>query len=137
MPRNISSRIARVLGPTVLVAAATMAVNGGVATAASPCVTNPGELTPDAVARATDSALAGAPAGFPDRDVSGAYATGATRSASGPVGQQIIDECGADVQRKSVIVDMTFPAMLPDAGLSHGAAVVSTVDGQYQVWRTA
>ena len=94
-------------------------------------------VTEPVFARATDAALGAVAGSFPDRDVSGAYVSGAPRSEAGPVGQELVSECGADVQRKSVIVDFVFPAMLPDAAHSYGAAVVSIVDGQYSVWRTA
>ncbi len=124
-------------GAATLVAAAAGVTVTGTAAAAPNCPSGLAELTPDSVARATDAALGAVAGSFPDRDVSGAYVSGATRSEAGPVGQELVSECGADVQRKSVIVDFVFPAMLPDAAHSYGAAVVSIVDGQYSVWRTA
>ncbi len=109
----------------------------GIAAAATSCPAGLDTLTPDALTRATDVAQQSLGASFPDRDVTGAYVAGATRSDAGPVGQEIISACGPDVQSKSVIVDFVFPAMLPDAARSYGAAVVAVDNGRYSVWRTA
>lgn len=146
MSRMNFRRAATFSGAGVLAAAACAALTGtasaaAVATDGGPsggveCTTGLGELTPDAVARATDAALDELAVRFPNRDVTDAYVTGATRSDSGPVGRELIDECGARVQGKAVIVDFVFPAMLPDADLTYGAAVVSPINGQYSVWRT-
>lgn len=136
---------AAVFGGACMLAAATGTALAGTASAAdiadasegSQCPAGLGELTPDAVARATDTALGGLATQFPNRDVSDAYVSGATRSDAGPVGQELIEECGPGVQGKAVIVDFVFPAMLPDAESAYGAAVVSPINGQYTVWRTA
>ena len=136
MARKRIHRAPLAAGAALAAAAGALTITG-TAAAAPACPAALGDLTPDSIARATDTALAAVGQAFPDRDVSGAYVSGATRSETGPVGQQLIDQCGPDVQRKSVIVDFVFPAMLPDAAHSYGAAVVSMINGQYSVWRTA
>lgn len=122
---------------TLLAGGAALVFSGTAAAAAPQCPTGLDELPPDALNQAAAVAQQSVATSFPDRDVSDAYVSGTTRSEAGPVGQELIEQCGPEVQSKSVIVDFVFPSMLPDAARSYGASVVSFDDGRYFVWRTA
>ncbi|WP_182349229.1 hypothetical protein [Tomitella gaofuii] len=137
MAQKTARRMLLTGAATVVSAAFAALAFSGTAAAATQCPTGLDTLTPDALHRATDVAQQSLGNSFPDRNVAGAYVAGATRSDAGPVGQEIISACGPDVQSKSVIVDFVFPAMLPDASRSYGAAVVALDNGRYSVWRTA
>ena len=137
MSKAKALRIGRIAAPALLAVAASLTATHGVAQASSHCPAPKSDLKPDAVDSATRAALEQAAKAFPDRDTTGAYAAGATRSESGRMAQKIIKDCGVEVQRRTVVVDMVLPAMLPDSTQTFGSAAVSYVDGEYRVWQTS
>jgi hypothetical protein len=42
--------------------------------------------------------------------------------------------CGHLVQKRSVVLYLQFPALLPSASLSEGVVLVARFSGQYRVW---
>jgi hypothetical protein len=69
----------------------------------------------------------------------GARVISAARArAAGVRGRQVRRECGGKVFRRTVVVDLLFPAMLPSASLSQGIVFVSRLySGGYHVWERA
>jgi hypothetical protein len=43
----------------------------------------------------------------------------------------------AAIQRRTVVVDLEFPRLLPSASLSQGTAFVSRQGRSYRVWKVA
>jgi hypothetical protein len=134
---------------TVLVGAALGAIQatgaGGGDTSARPagsaCPQTARPLPADALAGATRAALRqapslyGGPGGIDTRD------RRATRAAlarvAGARGRQVRRECGRRIQRRTVVVDLEFPHMLPSASLSQGTVFVARVGRRYRVWEVA
>ncbi|WP_024792945.1 hypothetical protein [Tomitella biformata] len=147
MRKATAIRIIRIAVPTLIGVTASLTATTGVAQAspttapqpspAASCPAQQSDLPPDALEQAMGSAVSQSAEAFPDRDTAGGYAVGATRSDSGEMAQQIIRDCGVDVQRRTVVVDLVLPAMLPDSSHTFGAVAVSAVDGGYQVWRAS
>ena len=130
-------RVTRIAVPALMAAAASLIATNGVAQASPSCPAPQSGLQSDAVDRAIGAAVAQASTAFPDRDTTGAYAAGATRSESGRMAQQIIKDCGVEVQRRTVVVDLVLPAMLPDSAQTFGSVAVSYIDDDYRVWQTS
>jgi hypothetical protein len=93
-------------------------------------------LPPEAVARAADQARIQAP--FLYR---GSGPAVVVRSAlapyAGPRGDEVTVQCGTRVSRRTVVVDLLFPKMLPSASLSQGTVFVSLSGTGYRVWQVA
>jgi hypothetical protein len=89
----------------------------------------PEKLPPDALAGATEAALAY----FEGlEDAEGAYAVAASRG-----GNQMITEgfgCSKLLRSRSVTVNLIFPKMLPSASLSQHTVFVAKFEGDYRVW---
>jgi hypothetical protein len=52
-------------------------------------------------------------------------------------GDEASAQCGTRVFRRTVVVDLLFPKMLPSASLSQGTVFVSRSGTGYQVWEVA
>jgi hypothetical protein len=90
------------------------------------------------VARAAVQALTSAAADYQGVDTRGARAEAADRSAfAGPRGGEVRGQCGAGVARRTVVVQMLFPRMLPSASLSEGVVFVARFPRGYRVWEVA
>lgn len=100
------------------------------------CPTHPLPLPPEAVARGADQARIQAPVLY-----RGSGPAVVVRSAlapyAGPRGDEVNAQCGARVFRRTVVVDLFFPKMLPSASLSQGTVFVSLSGTGYQVWEVA
>ena len=93
-------------------------------------------LQPDSVAKAARRALVfdKAPPGVrPDTGV-----MASARSAfAGARGGEVTFLCGATVARRTVVVQLLFPWLLPSASLSQGVVFVGRFHGGYRVWYVA
>jgi hypothetical protein len=95
-------------------------------------------LLPDALAGATRAALREAPRLYGGLDTRDRRATvAALATVAGVRGRQVRRECGRRVQRRTVVVELEFPRMLPSASLSQGTVFVSRVQRRYRVWERA
>lgn len=131
------SRVSRIFAPALLAATAAVTVTHGVAQAGPNCPEGQSKLSSEALDRASEAALEQSVSAFPDRDATGRYVSGATRSESGAMAQQIIRDCGVEAQRRTVVVDLVLPAMLPDSTRTFGAVAVSDFSGVFKVWRAS
>lgn len=105
---------------------------------AGQCPTGALRLPADGVARAAEQALDEAAAVYRGVDTRGALVQAADRSAfAGPRGRQVRGECGADVARRTVVVQLLFPRMRPSASLSQGVVFVARFPHGYRVWQVA
>jgi hypothetical protein len=109
--------------------------------AGSACPQEARPLPADALAGATRAALREAPSlygGPRGIDTRGRRATrAALAQVAGARGGQVRRECGRRVQRRTVVVDLEFPRMLPSASLSQGTVFISRLGRRYQVWEVA
>jgi hypothetical protein len=109
--------------------------------AGSACPRKARPLPPDALAGATRAALReapslyGGPGGIDTRDRRATRATLAR--IAGARGRQVQRQCGRRVQRRTVVVDLEFPRMLPSASLSQGTVFVARVGLRYRIWEVA
>ena len=112
---------------------------GGAATQRlSDCPDGALRLTRDAPAPATVAALAEAASVYGDVDTDRARVDVAARATSaGPRGRMVKRMCGARVARRTVVVDLVFPEMLPSASLSQGTVFVSRFEDGYHIWSVA
>lgn len=95
-------------------------------------------LTADAPAPATVAALAEARDAYLGIDTSRARANLAARAASASArGRMVRRMCGRSVARRTVVVDLVFPEMLPSASLSQGTVFVSRFADGYHIWFVA
>src|SRR5215831_465276 len=78
------------------------------------------KLPGDAVARAADQARIEVAALYGAQAARGAYVDDAIRANEplGPRESEVRHQCGARIARRTVVVDLTFPALLPSASLS-------------------
>lgn len=93
-------------------------------------------LRRDSVAKAADRALVFAkqPAGVKP----GTEVMASDRSAfAGARGSEVKYLCGAKVARRTVVVQLLFPWLLPSASLSEGVLFVGRFHGGYRVWFVA
>jgi hypothetical protein len=103
-----------------------------------PCPRNALRLPAAGVARAAEQALKQAASDYPGVNTHGARVEAADRSAfAGPRGGEVRSQCGAAVARRSVVVQMVFPKMLPSASLSEGVVFVARFAHGYRVWEVA
>jgi hypothetical protein len=123
---------------TVAAASRDGAASGPVAHTAATCPENAHRLPANAVAGATNRALRAAPRLYGGLDIRGRFVTAAARAPfAGVRGTQIRRECGRRVWRRSVVVELQFPRMLPSASLSQGTVFVALVRDRYRVWEVA
>jgi hypothetical protein len=101
------------------------------------CPENVLPLPGEAVARAADQARIEAPALYEGIDARGVTVTAAYRATYGLRGAQVELECGAVTARRTVVVELFFPRMLPSASLSQGTVFVSRFPHGYRVWEVA
>jgi hypothetical protein len=95
-------------------------------------------LTRDAPAPATTAALAEAPSAFREIDTDRARVNAAARATQGrPRGRMVKRMCGRRVERRTVVVELLFPEMLPSASLSQGTVFVSPFADGYHIWFVA
>jgi hypothetical protein len=98
-------------------------------------------LPPDALAGATRAALREAPSlygGTRGIDTGDRRATrAAVANVAGTRGRQVRRECARRAQRRTVVVGLEFPRMLPSASLSQGTLFISRLGRGYQVWHVA
>jgi hypothetical protein len=96
------------------------------------------QLTRDAPEPATVAALAEAPDAYAEVDTDRARANGAARATNaGARGRMVERMCGKRVQRRTVVVELLFPDMLPSASLSQGTVFVSRFADGYHIWFVA
>jgi len=100
------------------------------------CPSHPLPLPPEAVARAADQARIQAPVLYRGSGLA-VVVRSALAPYAGPRGSEVSAQCGARVVRRTVVVDLFFPKMLPSASLSQGTVFVSLSGTGYQVWEVA
>jgi hypothetical protein len=87
------------------------------------------------VAKAAKAALVAAPIVYPEVHARGAKVMGATSAfadtSRGPIAE---NECGSEARRRTVVVYLTFPEMLPSASLSQGVVFASRFRHGFRVW---
>jgi hypothetical protein len=106
--------------------------------AGSGCPRKARPLSADALAGATHAALREAPSLYRGLDTRDRDATvAALARIAGARRRQVRRECGRRAQRRTVIVQLEFPRMLPSASLSQGTVFVSRVGQRYRVWEVA
>lgn len=102
----------------------------------STCPTaEPDNLPPNALAGATDAALAY----FEGiEDAEGQYAVSANRGLDGeffrPNCSGLSPERAKLLQRRTVVVSLRWPKMFPSASLSQRTVFVANFEGEYRVW---
>jgi hypothetical protein len=99
------------------------------------CPTHPGRLPRDAVAAAAETALRSGGTPRSARIVASALASS---GGSGSRGAEVRYQCGEAVARRTVVVDLFYPSMLPSASLSQGTLFVSYFGKRgYRIWEVA
>ena len=110
-----------------------------IALAASSCPASAGgilPLRPDSVAKAARRALVFAPA--PPGVKPGAEVMASARSAfAGARGGEVRFLCGATVARRTVVVQLLLPWLLPSQSLSQQVVFAGRFHGGYRVWYVA
>src|SRR3954452_11511933 len=92
-------------------------------------------LPADALAAATRAALDQAPTIYRGTKLRGMRVVKADLATRDPDrGGYPKAKCGAALQRRTVVVYLDFPAMLPSASLSQGLVLVSRFAGAYRIW---
>jgi hypothetical protein len=89
----------------------------------------------DAPAPATEAARTAAPNIYGVERVRADVAARATHDRER--GRQVKTMCGRFLYRRTVVVYMTFPELLPSASLSQGIVFVSRFEDGYRVWFVA
>ena len=103
-----------------------------------PCPKKPRPLHVNGVARAANRALKETPDIYGAATADGAEVVSAAVSAAAGVrGRQVKKECGRRVHRRTVVIELFFPAMRPSASLSQGTVFVSRLREGYRVWERA
>jgi hypothetical protein len=115
--------------------APTPAASGKRTERASTCP-HPLPLSAEAVARAADQARLEAPELY-GADARGVKVAAASIATSGRRGGWVRSECGDSVARRTVVVELFLPAMLPSASLSQGVVFISRFPRGYRVWEVA
>jgi hypothetical protein len=106
--------------------------------AASACPKHALRLPGIGVADAAEQALNEAAHDYRGADTRHAQVLSADRSAfAGARGSQVRQQCGAKVARRTVVVQLLFPKMLPSASLSEGVVFVARFPRGYRVWEMA
>lgn len=105
------------------------------ASARTTCPHGTTTLRPDAVAGATEAALAQAGRVYSGTNLKGARVIKAVRAtADAERGGYAKIKCGRKIQARTVVVYLDFPAERPSASLSQGVVVVSSTTHGYTVW---
>lgn len=102
-------------------------------------------LTPNAIADAKRAAMRQARELYTNTtglgrgiNTTGAHVVSAVRAArAGARGAQIRRQCGASTERRSVVVILRFPKMLPSGSLSEGVLFAGRFADGYHVWEVA
>jgi len=106
--------------------------------ASHPCPRKPRPLHVNGVARAANRALKETPDIYGAAAAEGAEVVSAAVSADDGVrGRHVKKECGRRVHRRTVVVELFFPARRPSASLSQGTVFVSRLREGYKVWEQA
>lgn len=109
-----------------------------VAAASGDCPKHPMRLPGIGVADAAEQALNEAAREYRGTDTRHARVQSADRSAfAGARGSHVRHQCGARVARRTVVVQLLFPKMLPSASLSEGVVFVARFPSGYRVWEMA
>jgi hypothetical protein len=128
-------RYVRELAAGAALAALICAAPSGAATAATACPVGALSLPGGAEAQAAREALREAPRRYRGIDTSGARVVWAKRAtAAGPRGSEVGVACGAEVRRRTVVVELDFPRMAPSASLAEGVVDVSRFRPGFRVW---
>jgi hypothetical protein len=99
------------------------------------CPHNTTPLRPDAVAGATEAALAQGARLYTGTNRTRALVTKAIRATADPDrGDYARIKCGRTIQARSVVVYLEFPAERPSASLAQGVLVVSSTSRGYVAW---
>ena len=99
---------------------------------------NPLPLSARPLERASAQARLEAPVLYGAVEAEGVKVTRSYRAtAPGTRSGQVRRECGEQVARRTVVVELLFPRMLPSASLSQGVVFVSRFRAGYRVWRVA
>lgn len=107
-------------------------------TAGDSCPRAARPLPGDALAGATRAALREAPRLYSGVDTRDRRATvAALATVDGARGRQVRRQCGPRVQRRTVVVMLEFPHLLPSASLSQGTVFVARIGRRYHVWQVA
>ncbi|HEX8120355.1 MAG TPA: hypothetical protein VF549_03725 [Solirubrobacteraceae bacterium] len=92
-------------------------------------------LPPDAVAQSRALALREVRRLRGREQARGARVVAAAPATRAPRGGPVRHDCGGKVQRRTVVVDLVLPALLPSASLSQTTFAISiTRRGRYRVW---
>jgi hypothetical protein len=104
----------------------------------SDCPKDASRLTRDAPAPATVAALAEASSAYGEIATDRARVNSAARATrAGARGRTVRRMCGRRVERRTVVVELFFPEMLPSASLSQGTVFVSRFADGYHIWFVA
>jgi hypothetical protein len=99
------------------------------------CPTAALALPADGVIGAARRALAEAARDYPGLRTAGAEVMAADRAGfAGARGSEVARQCGVRVGRRTVVVQLLFPRMLPSASLSEAVVAVSRFARGYRVW---
>jgi hypothetical protein len=113
----------------------THAVAGAKSAASEPCPGDARRLPPDAIAGASEAALAAAPHLYRGKNLHDMRALQATLAvADRDRGLYPRVKCGRQFRHRAVIVYLDFPAERPSASLSQGVVVVFRAGDGYRVW---
>lgn len=107
------------------------------AATAPDCPVDALRLPPAGIAHATEQALREAPELYSGINLEGMRAMRAARAAWSERSGEIKRRCGGESLRRTVVVDLVFPAMAPSASLSQGTVFVSRFADGYRVWDQA
>jgi hypothetical protein len=93
-------------------------------------------LPADAVARAADQARVEAAFLYPRHGPAVVVSSAMARYA-GVRGSEVRHQCGSQAFRRTIVVELLFPKMLPSASLSQGTVFVAVFNTGYRVWDVA
>lgn len=132
---TVSAAIATASAAAFGVALADSSPQAEPATARTTCPRATTILRPDAVAGATEAALAQADRVYRGTNLKGARVIKAVRAtADAERGGYAKIKCGRKIQARTVVVYLDFPAERPSASLSQGVVVVSPTTHGYTAW---
>jgi hypothetical protein len=102
------------------------------------CPTHAMRLPGSGVVHAAQRALTSAARVYHGTDTRLAKVQAADRSSfAGARGSEVRHQCGVEVARRTVVVQLLFPKMLPSASLSQGVVFVARFPHGYRVWEVA
>lgn len=105
---------------------------GSAAPITSGCPSKPFPLPSDATYLAEQTALG-------DYQEKGPVLMVSSRLAplAGPRGKEVLARCGPTTFKRTVVVELLFPKMLPSASLSQGTVFISLSTSGYHIWEVA